>query len=155
MIFVCETLRFLRVSPRHNTNSTESSPKAVELRSRCSSLVIVSKKLKSWIEVLETSKWVIELLLVKEKTSVSALNVAPDKTSFFKEANTELCVLDMETTAHLFMSKHSRCGMFGAFLTLVHERLRKHKFGNLRILTAPWLVTLLPQMSRYSSFVST
>jgi len=37
---------------------------------------------------------------------------------------------------------------------LVHERFRKLKLENLRILTAPWLVTLLPQMSRYSSFVS-
>lgn len=55
---------------------------------------------------------------------------------------------------HVFMCKHSRCGMFGVCVMLVHERFRKLKLENLRILTAPWLVTLLPQMSRYSSFVS-
>lgn len=91
---------------------------------------------------------------MKEKASVSALKVAPDKTSFFKEANAELCIFDMETMVHLFMCKHSRCGMFGLCVTLVHERLRKPKFENLSIQIAPWLVTLLPQMSRYSSFVS-
>lgn len=91
---------------------------------------------------------------MKEKASVSALKVAPDKTSFFKEADAELCVIDMERTVHLFMCKHSRCGMFGACVMLVHERLRKLKFKNLRIPTAPWFVMLLPQMSRYSSFVS-
>jgi len=56
VICVSETLRFFRFSPTHATNPTESSPKAVELRSRCSRLNIVSKKLKFLREVLETSK---------------------------------------------------------------------------------------------------
>lgn len=142
MIFVCEILRFVRVLLMYNINLIELFSKVVEFRLRCFSLVIVFKKLKFWIEVLEMFKWVIEFLLVKEKILVLVLNVVLDKMSFFKEVNMELWVFDMEIMVYLFMSKYLRCGMFGVCVMLVYERLRKYKFGNLRILIVFWLVIL-------------
>lgn len=146
--------RYLKSAPIHATCSTKSSLIVLELRSKCFSAFIKGKKQNLWREELDTSKKDRKLVSQYSKASASFMNVAPEKISFVKGALTP-SPSSIVLMVQLLMFRHSRDDKFGNSVMLVQAILRELSLENFWRTAAPLLDTLLPQRSRYCSFVST
>ena len=146
--------RFLKFAPIHAINWIESSPIMVKLRSKCSSAFIQDKKQKLLREDLDTSKKDRKLVSINKKASDTFKNVAPETVIFSRRALAP-SPSNIEWMVQLLMFRHAIDGKSGNVVTSVQAIFRKLNLGNTTRSAAPLLDILLPQRSRYCSFVRT